>query len=172
MPKRIQKRTKIDFWDKVLKENIKKQANFVEYMGIIGLVLFFILVALLWTIRIDLTVPAHEAKIINDAYGGTLIKAQILEVYKSSIQKDQEAKIVFVLDGKKKLKTTGKIIDIRDKGISIPLDVIVKPNPGIGFHGILKEQPKDILMRIIIERKRFISFFIEKKHNQEPQNYF
>lgn len=57
MKKAQGKKKHISFWDKILKQDIQKQARLVEIAGYVGLAAFLILCAALWTVKIDIAAP-------------------------------------------------------------------------------------------------------------------
>ena len=150
-------------WDKILKQDIDRQANLVEFMGWIGLVGFIILAGLFWTVKINITVPAIEAKLIELPSRNFVVEAEVSEHHASSISEKQRVNLKFLSIQGKKIEASGEIIEIRPKVNTTALMVKVKPNLNTETLKILYRNPKNVRLRIIIQRKRLISLLIEKQ---------
>ncbi|MBL7131832.1 MAG: HlyD family secretion protein [Candidatus Omnitrophica bacterium] len=150
-------------WDKILKQDIDRQANLVEFMGWIGLVGLVILAGLFWTVKINITVPAIEAKLIELPSRNFVVETEVSEHHASSISEKQRVNLKFLSIQGKEIEASGKIVEIQPKTNSTALIIKVKPDLDTKTLETLSQNLKDIRLRIIIQRKRLTSLFIEKK---------
>ena len=151
------------FWDKILKQDINKQANFVELMGWLGLIAFLILAGILWTVKINVTVPAKEAKLVEWSSGYFVVEAEVLEKYASNISEKQKVSLRFLSTQGEKIRASGEIVEIGPKINVVVLMIKVKPDLDMQTLKKFAGNLRSIQLRIIIQRKKLISLFIEKQ---------
>jgi len=162
--KKINKEKKsASLWNRVLKQDIYQQANFVEFMGWIGLVVFLVLLGMLWTVKIDVTIPATEAKLVELSSGDFVIEAKLAEKYVSNISKKQLVNLKFLSAQNDKIKSNGEIIETKQKPDSAALMIKIKPTLDTQTLQVLSQDLKSIQPRIIIQEKKLISLLLEKQ---------
>ncbi len=156
---------KTDFLAAVFKQDLKKQATFIEFAGWIGLTVFIVLACALWTVKIDITVPAQNVKFVNLAASkdNFVIEAEVLDEYASFVKKGQKVNVKIsssALD--EKFDITSTIIEIKQEPDS--MNLIIRANPVLDMNILqtLSTKIKNITMRIVINRKNVINLFLEK----------
>ena len=159
------RKKKTSLWDKILKQDIGRQANLVEFMGWLGLVGFAILVGILCTVKINITVPAIEAMLVELPSKDFVVEAGVSEEHVSAIIKNQRVNLIFLPTDGEKIKSPGKIVEITPKLNSTALIIKVKPDLDAHTLKTLSQNLKDIRLRIITQRKGLISLFIEKQQS-------
>jgi len=150
---------KISFWDKLFKEDIVRQANFVEIVGWFGFVAFACLVIFLLPIQVDITIPAQSAHFSKTDQSSSIIEADLDQMYFSKVRVDQGVHIDIQLDTGKKIKLDGKVIAVD-----------LQPGQAIGkvYINLISQQQETVHVdnlrkvnaRIVIERKSLINIFI------------
>jgi hypothetical protein len=157
-------KNKISFWSTIFKQDVHKQANFVELMGWVGLIVLVVVMSVLWTVVIDITVPATEAKCVKLGSGELIIEAVVLKQYAFSVKENQQANIKFLTTHNEKIESLGEIIDIEQRQEAASSMIKVGPISGRAvFPKIPSQELKSIQLRIIVQKKKLIDLFFEKQ---------
>ena len=152
------------FLDKIFEEDLKKQANFVEFLGWAGLIVFIFLLAALWTVKFDVTVPADHVKLISLPSDNTFVlEGEIAELYASSIKKGQQVNVKITTHQKEVLKSSGVIFELYPKIGTLSLIIKVEVLGKKFESKDLSKDIKNILLRVVVEEKRLVFLFIEKQ---------
>jgi len=160
---RLMKNLKKDFLASVFKQDIKKQANFVEWVGWVGLVIFAIFVCILWTVNIDITVPAQNVKFVNlPLKDNFVIEAEVSDDYALFIKKGQKVNVKILSTLGERINIISTILDVAPQpnsmNLAIRTDLVLSPFSAQAF----SEKIKNMTMRIVVDRKNIINFLIKK----------
>ncbi|HNV23287.1 MAG TPA: hypothetical protein PLH56_00055 [Candidatus Omnitrophota bacterium] len=152
------------FLDKIFEEDIQKQANCVEVLGWVGLVVFVFLLAVLWTAKFDVTVPADHVKLVSlPSDNSFILEGEIAELYAASIKKGQKVHVQITTHQNEVLKVTSAISEAYPKTGTLSLIIKVAPMLDAGKLQAISKEIKNISLRVIVEQKRLVTLFLEKQ---------
>jgi len=150
---------KISFWDKLFKEDIVRQANFVEIVGWLGFFTFSCLIVFLLPVQVDITVPVQSVQFSRITQSSSSIEADLDQMYFSKVRIDQEAHIDIRLNTGEKIELPGKVtsIDLQSGQATGKIYItLIAPQQKIANVGNFCK----VNARIVIERKPLTNIFI------------
>lgn len=149
---------KASFWDKIFREDIVRQANFVEILGWVGLAGFVCLAAFLLPVQMDVTVPAKAVRLQKTASPWPM-EADLEQMYFPKVRIGQIAHIAIRLGSGEKVEITGKVAAVE-----------LQPGQSIGkiyINPIDQEQKAEKIdniievgLRIVIDRRSMKNIFM------------
>lgn len=163
--KEEQLKSRKGFFATIFEQDLKKQADAVEFSGWIGLIIFVFLLGALWTVKIDITVPADNVRLVAlPSENGFVIEAEVSQQYAPSIKQGQQVKVGIVSLKGEKFERASAIGEITPKLDT--LDLMIKVDPVTMDGAILQtlsKEIKNITLRVVIQRQRLVLLFIEKQ---------
>ena len=166
MKKGKSKKERVLLWDMLLKDNIIHQANFVEIMGILGIILIAVSIGFLWIIKIDITIPAEKGEFVKTSSGEYIVQAKVLSSFISSVKEKQKVAMEISLKNDMKVKAFGDIADVDRESGNSHIILTIKPDISKQILAQYAKEYKGIHLRVILEKKRFINLFIDKKDSE------
>lgn len=146
------------------KMDIDREARWVEFFGLVGIIVFLIILALSWAVKIDITVPAQgDVKSINEKI---VILADISKIYIPVIKEGQSVKVYLKEPyyPKKRilLGRLSRLSEISPEG-NIKGEVIIDLEQNQRIDTGLVNKTQEVKIRVIISQQRIINLLISKK---------
>ena len=150
-------------WDKILKKDIRKQANLVNLFGIAGMIVLVISCIFLLSVEIPITIPMSNLEVIVAEVDEVVFRGSIDRSFYAKVINGQVANIKCILENDEKIFLIGNIesfvID-EGKGSS---EITIRSVAGSASHDIGDNKCEEINIRIVLDKMNVLELFIQKK---------
>ena len=127
------------------------------------MVIFSILACVLWTVKIDITVPAQNAKLVSLPLADNfVIEAEVFDDYTLSIKKGQRVNVKILFISGERFNIESIILEVMPRPGLMNLAVRTEPVLFPGAAQAFPEEIKNMTIRIVVDRKNIVNFLVEK----------
>ncbi len=147
------------FWDKLFKDDVVHQANFVEIAGWLGFAAFACFIMLILPVRMDITVPVRSAHVASAPTAVGTIEAELDQAYFLQVHAGQKVQIEAQARSGARVKLAGKVaaVDLQPGNPvgKVFIEPFIEQKQPLDLNNLIK-----VNARIVTDRKRLVNIFM------------